>query len=578
MTPRPGMPRYPRCWTLVFALGAAASASGQRVSGDVRAAGNGPLLSGVVVSALDSAGRPAGRTLTDEKGRYSMVVPPSARQLRVVRIGYRPAVAPLFVGDAARTSIDFTMERLPAFLETVRVSAVATCSGSGQGRAAFDLWEQARAALLAAIVARESNPALMTTLIYERLMAAGDGLVTQQRLRLTTGQSQRPFVAGRSGVELAADGYTQRVGRDVVYYAPDADVLFDEAFADSHCFGFVIGKGAHVGHVGLTFAPRPGYGRRDRVDVDGVLWVTATQPELVEIEYRYSGVDPAAARAGNGGTIHFRTMKNGVVFVDDWSIAIPVLASITSRAPNGDQTRTSTVTGLSESGGYVLSAQWPDSSRWIGRIGGIRGRVSERSSNAPVSGAAVSLTGMFSATTDLAGSYSFAPLPPGRYELSVLDTAFGQYLRPRHDAREVVVTRSDTLVADFEVAPRLALMDAICKDQSPAKGSSVLLGHIDDGTGAPPKGLRVQTSWVAEFTRTPSPSGDKLNSLERTQSVEVDGGGRFIACGVTRDRPIRLRAMLGRRTVADTALGPQSTPGFLRVVEWKIAPGALGRP
>src|SRR5205807_8463687 len=134
---------------------------------------------------------------------------------------------------------------------------------------------------------------------------------------------------------------------------------------------------------------------------------------------RYTGVDMVGERAGMGGTLHFLTMTNGVVFIDAWSINLPQIKNTFVKNVAGDTTVTPVLVGLSESGGYVLSAQWPDSLKWLGKIGAIRGRVAERETGAPVAGALVSLVGVGTTITDTAGSYSLMMLPPGRYGLQV---------------------------------------------------------------------------------------------------------------------------------------------------------------
>src|SRR5204863_328000 len=103
---------------------------------------------------------------------------------------------------------------------------------------------------------------------------------------------------------LATLGYLEKD----LFFAPDADVLFDESFAEAHCFGVTRGGRDRDGQVGLSFKPRRG--RKDFVDVEGTLWMSTRAIELVDLEYRYTGVDQEAARIGAGGTMHFRTMPN----------------------------------------------------------------------------------------------------------------------------------------------------------------------------------------------------------------------------------------------------------------------------
>lgn len=555
------------CGTLLCSIVSGVRA--QSVSGHVRAAGVGTPISSAVVSVVDSSGLASRRTLTDETGRYSIQVSARAAALRVVRIGYRPITVPITAATVA--GVDIAMEPLPVILDAMRVSSETTCGNTRDGRAVLELWDQARAALLTAVVAREANPATVTTLSYDRRLEPREKQVTEQQVRLSTGRSQRPFAA-RAATALASEGYMLRSGGDETYYAPDADVLFDESFAASHCFGLEQGEGERAGQIGLTFAPRREVTRRNRVDVDGVLWVTIRAPELVQLDYRYTGVD--AAREGSGGSMHFQTMRNGIVFIDAWSILLPMTTSATERSFGGVQTNRSQITELGESGGYVLSARWPDSSRWIGKIGGIRGRVFEIGGRAPVIGASVSLGGVLTTETDAAGEYSFTPMPPGRYALSVHDSTFALYMRPRQDTRVVVVTRADTLTEDFAIQGRATLLDQFCKGHRRDKGRAVLLGQISDGSDSWPRGLSVESSWLADFSDVAGGRGAVSVNMMR-QTVEVDESGRFFACGVAPNRPITLRALVGRAVVADTVMGSAASPGLTRIMTWTTARGVF---
>ena len=130
-------------------------AAAQRVSGTVRSSVP-PVVSGAVVTVVDSTERIVSRTLSDAVGRYSLPLPANAARLRAVTIGFRPLTVEVRSGDS---TVDLTMERAPVILETMRVTSDADCRGSGDASLVREVLEQARAALLAAIVARESNPA-----------------------------------------------------------------------------------------------------------------------------------------------------------------------------------------------------------------------------------------------------------------------------------------------------------------------------------------------------------------------------------------------------------------------------------
>jgi hypothetical protein len=551
-------------------------ALGQRVTGRVTSDAPRAPVSGAVVILSDSAGKSLTRGLTDRNGRYSLALPASAAQVRAIRIGFRPASAPI-PARAGDVTIDLAMERAPAMLAPVRVAADASCRSSDDGRLVLQAWEQARSALLAAIVAREANPAQVELLMYQRRMKPDTRLITEQRMSLDAGRSTRPMAAARPAEALAADGYVKREGADQVFYAPDADVLFDESFAEAHCFGIVSGRGDRLGQIGLTFAPR-GNRKRDFADVEGTLWIDPQQTELRQLDYRYTGLDPDVARAGAGGTMHFASMTNGVVFIDSWSILIPVVSEAERRGVGGRSVMTTVVSELSESGGYVAHAAWPDGTRWSNAIGAVRGHVREEKTGLSIADASLALAGTEMARTDSAGRYALPPIPPGRYELAVTDSAFAGYTKPRVTSREIIVARGDTVTSDFELRSRESLLSELCR--SSGRGNTLtILGHLDDGSGPVPRGARLETSWVSMPVAGAAKGASDIR--QEAQAADVTASGAFIVCGVPfQSSWITMSLRMGRVTIADTMI-PSSSYAIARnrtgtrSVEWKLPAGTF---
>jgi hypothetical protein len=454
-------------WVFLLPLCVLASrSSAQRISGHARTVDGTSPIAGAVVTMTDSSGRVVSRTLTDKSGGYVLDVPVGRGVVRAIRIGYRPATAAL---PAATPTMDFFMERMPVMLPSVRVTSDATCTSSANGAAVLQLWDQARSALLAAIVARDANPARVSLLAFERRLQAGRRLITYQRSVVSTGSSKRVVTAARPASELAATGYRSRVGIDDVFYAPDPDVLFDDSFAATHCFGLSDQAADRPALIGLTFSPRRQRGV-DRVDVEGVLWVNDI-PELIRMDYRYTGVEPEATRAGNGGSMHFRTMPNGIVFIDSWVITIPRLRVTEKPAFGSSTNRDVTVEDLSEAGGFVLDAAWPDGERYTATLGAVKGRVRETKTERPIPDVTINVRGGTWAFTDSTGNYSFAVMPPGRYELAVIDSGKGG--RERRQTRTVAVELGDTVVADFELDPRPAARTAVTMQLTDTSGANV---------------------------------------------------------------------------------------------------------
>jgi hypothetical protein len=541
------------------------SAKAQRITGRVRESSTDRPVAGAVVSLLDSTGHTISRTITDRQGQYVFSTAPPVVQLRAIRIGYRPVTVRLSSGNRD-TAITVTMDRLPVQLEAVRVSSDATCDASDDTRAALDLWDQARSGLLTAIVARDAKPAHASTLIYERRYDVRGGRITHQRSTMTTGMSSRPFVA-RPATTLAQQGYRTMSGDQQVYFAPDADVLLDDSFLMSHCFGIRVRDHDHPGQVGMTFEPRARDVRDSIVDVRGILWLDPAGPALVALEYRYTGVHPLAAQAGAGGRVHFQSMANGVTFVDEWSITLPVVKNLGSRRL-ADTPYTPTLVDVGESGGFVTAARWDDSTLWVTHnLGAIIGDVVDREMHRPVVGVKVAISGATETTTDTVGRFTFGFLPRGRYALELTDTTFGAFLRSRTASRDVDVGPGDTVRLRLDVASRASLIASLCKNLP--RESQVILGDISDGTGVWPKDLHVESSWQSDFMQT----SDGIVARNAAQSTDVDDAGRFHVCGAARQRPARLQAVVGHVTVADTVLRPSTDTA--RAVRWIVRSGAF---
>ena len=227
-----------------------------QVHGDVRDSASAQPIPGAVVSLLDSAGHVSVRGIADEAGRFALTLTGPVKRVQVVRIGFHPR--DLALSADLNAPLTIAMGHLPAMLEDIRVSDRTLCPGSKDRGDAFSLWEQARAALLATIVARETKPASVLMLTYQREIDPGNESIMSQTVHQHRGTSGRPFTASHSPSEFAKVGYLQETDGGELFSAPDADVLLDESFAGTHCFRVLKGAGDHRDQVGLGFEPAPG--------------------------------------------------------------------------------------------------------------------------------------------------------------------------------------------------------------------------------------------------------------------------------------------------------------------------------
>lgn len=471
-------------------------------------------------------------------------------------------------------------------LEAVRVTGRELCPGSPERGAAFALWDQARAGLLAAIVTREAKPADANMLSFERTVSPGDEVVQRMRVETRSGRTTRPFVSPLSPTTLAQHGYLQEADDGSrVFVAPDADVLLDESFASVHCFHLQSADAEHRGEIGLAFAPIAAHDTM--VDVAGVIWMDAAQPALRTLDFRYTSLEPAARDANAGGDIHFRTMPNGVSFIDRWALRLPALSmdrprDRTVRDPAHFRERRATnfaarVSAIVETGGQVLDATWGDGIAWRAANTAIHGRLT--SAGRPAAGAVVALEGTsYHTVADAAGAFALDHVVPGKYTLVATDTTLLAYIEERRATQSVRAVR-DSVTQLALVLPRFAeIVERLCRGQEQPRNTAILLGQIVNERGVPDPTVHVAADWLADVNRgVPVDAGRALLVDKASRDVDLDDQGRFTLCGVAPERPIHLRASRGRASADTTIKVPEDST--FKTLRWDphLADGAPHR-
>jgi hypothetical protein len=566
------MLRFSALWLLGFA-GIVPSLGAQQLRGVVRDSALAAPLPGAVVTLLDSAGGPVARTISDAAGRFVVASLGRGVRLRAVRIGYRPRDLTLAPGT---DTLEIAMIRLPPILAAVRVTDSELCPRANANGAALDLWEQAKAGLLATVVARETNPAKMRSLTYDRATTSTDERVTQQTAQISTAYSNRPFVAAADASVFARVGFMREDASGRLYTAPDADVLLDDAFAATHCFHIQAADDQHPGQIGLAFTPARG--RDGLVDVNGVIWIDRLTPQLRSLDFRYTGLEPAATRVGSGGHVEFHAMQNGVAFIVRWRLRLATLVSDGRRKdfapglPGSRADRTELrAAELRESGGIVLDAAWPDGIVWHDSTGGLSGRVVQRRSGLSIAGAVVGFAGTdMRVSTAADGTFELAPVVPGRYTVDVTDTTLADFASPRSTRSVVDVTHGRFTSLRVELPPLADVIRDLCRDQQMPRGTSMIVGRVRLTTGEHPVGS-VVARWQANFNNGSSVTveNDVARALAvngTTQQIDLDDQGHFVVCGVARGRPIHLRYAEKERFADTTLIVPDS---LLHAVEWR---------
>jgi len=214
---------------------------------------------------------------------------------------------------------------------------------------------------------------------------------------------------------------------------------------------------------------------------------------------------------------------------------------------------------LRVSGGTLRGVFRDDSLVWSRRTRPVRIHVTSGSTNgAPASQAAVFLVGSERpfALTDTTGTATIDDLLPGAYLIEVatreLDVLGWARARVRIDAD--TATQS---VAAVRVESPLEAARAVCPDDAKSLNgdTGVIIGNVSRGA-EPVSGRSVTVSWIGDPAGAHSP-GSIVTRTVRTLASD----GRFLACGVPRNRPIEIRvagddaAPTATRLAADQVVG-----------------------
>jgi hypothetical protein len=542
------------------------------VTGVVRDSATGAAVPGAVVLGLGAAGDTVARALTTERGVFRLDAPRAVARLQALRIGYRPRAIAL---DAARpedTAWEIGLARLPTLLERVQVTAAARCRGRPDRAEAWALLEQARAALLAMIVARETDPATVTRLAYTRTFDQGGTRIARQHVRRdSSADATTSFNASRSAADFVRDGFRTLRGAEEVLYGPDAEVLLDDGFARGYCFHLAAPDPARPLEAGVAFSPARS--RRGRVDIEGTLWIDTVSRSVTDIEFRYRGLDRDAERAGAGGRVQFREMPGGVVFIARWWLRTLGPAPDAMDGPDEPDARARPVPRrggaaplvLTEIGGELVRARWADGSRYDAPLGAVAIEL-RTEAGAPVVGALVGLARTdHLGVTDSMGRVLLGELLPGPYRAVLVDSL----LAPLGIVLPVVgveVAPGDTAV-HRRTAPSLDDFVAdLCRAGGVGAEPAVLLGRIVDADGTPADGVRWRLRRSDGTRWSVVADGGRTGSDGRLQLCRGLAVGDVIELAAWRDREtpeIIVRRVNGAFTAIPVVLPPRVVAGAM---------------
>jgi hypothetical protein len=521
---------------------AAQSGRAQYARGAIRDTTSGEPVPGVVVWLSDSAGRTLVRGIADDSGRFALSRVVGGGALHFRRIGFRPrdvALGP----NASDTTLVVTMRPVPLVLTATSTTARRACSNTKEGGAALELWEQARSALLAGVVARETRSPRVKYTAHSKRMAEGSAVIEVDSFVTKESTGERAYVAARTPIWLATAGYMREgTTGDRTYYAPDEETLLDETFVETHCLHVTRDDRRHRDQIGIGFEPTQEQGRDTLVDVKGTVWLDRKRPALRSVEFEYTGLEHVAY--GTGGEIVFATMPAGFPIVQRWHIRMAELAFDINpserRAPPPRPSRTNARRiAFRESGGEVLSVQWPNGVEWHSSNSSIVGTLSDPDGR-PAPNVRVWLQDTpDTVTTDSTGTFKFAHVRFGLYAVLAADSALASHGLSRSAPAWVRVANDSGAVRNYLVAmlyeSRLEALRAACRSYQPDAG--FVAARVMTPDGKPAFLTTVQVSVVSDSGAV---------STSRTGLTDIDG--RFVVCGMPAGQRIVLRATKEKRT------------------------------
>ena len=492
-------------------------------------------LPGVVLAILDSAGATVLQALSDDKGAFEIRLPGAGTySIDAKRIGVKRVLTTPFAIAAGETRrVDITVEQLAAVLSNVRVTGRTSCvrNPAANARTAA-LWEEARAALTAAVISQTLRATNDTVVRYQRKLDVNTWRVLYEDRRRVSVSTDRPFRSLPAEV-LSVGGYiTVNQDGSVDYYAPDAEVLLSETFLADHCFKIQQGVGtSNVGQIGLAFQPIP---ERKKPDIKGVLWLDAKTAELRTLEFHYTWLPNELRPIDYGGTVSFFRMPGGRWIVRSWRIRMPEFGRPRGNLTSpGYHSGPAQVVRIAEEGGAVpLDVLLNQAGRVVGTV------VTDTITNKPVAGITVALEGTSDSTMTAAdGTFDMPFLQPGSYTMVLRHPALDS-LGIRHFARTIDIESGSEASVKLHLPSNADIAASICATPVDFDKQSIIRFLIVDATGSP-----VANS-PAIFSRAPlDDAGKPIPDSTESYDVRLDSKGGLLACAVSGREVVRVEAV-----------------------------------
>lgn len=580
-------------WCMLAGLGVVSalpsSSSAQEVRGTAVEAASEAAIEGAFVSLVDEAGSTAASALTGSDGNFLLrATLPGSYRLRVERIGYVTWTSDPFEAGLGRTvTRRLRVSVQPVMLEELAVRVESQCRPRpGAGPALAATWEEARKALEVTRWTERRAGVGFELRRWERALDPETERVRDEESHTGERRAWRTFVSAPVE-ELSAEGYVRRTeGRAWQFFAPDAEALLSDTFADDHCFSVVKGEGEEAGLTGLSFEPVPG---RVMPDVEGVLWLDGTTSELRHLAFTYTnpGFEPPLHRFPAGGRVEFARLPTGHWFVRRWHVRVPVAGARTGvalqRGPGGGPfkpRRETVLARIHETGGETVQATLPDGETVaLAHWGAIEGTVRDTPDDRPLADMEVELVGTaYRSRTDPEGGFRMDPVPPGDYTL-VARHPEGALLGLAPSEQTVSVGAEDLARVELAVPSMGAALATLCPLEAQEAGRdaahlgepSALIGYVREaGTGAPAPGARV---WVsrADHRLRDRPRVTTVSEERQVRGVEADSAGVYVLCGLAGDGNHLVQAET--ETAASDTASIRTRPGDFRRMDLEVIAG-----
>ena len=542
--------RHARC-TATIALAAAtvaiapASVRAQVVRGTVLTTDSAATVAGAVVVLRDSDGNPVARTFSSSTGEFTLTAPRGgAFDLRIFRIGFHPSsVAPFALRAGETHMVKALLNGGPVNLAALAVVASVECAvRPDSSQAAFTVWEEARKALVASMLARLSPP-IVRFRHFDRMLDSRGTSVLSETQRVERGASDRPFISAPADT-LVRRGFVRLDSGGATYDAPDAEVLLSDVFADTHCMRLEPLVAADSQRIGVRFAPIRS--REDLVDITGVLWLDRRSAELQLLEYTYTGLPRAFDAAHAGGKVEFVRLPTGPWIVSGWEIRMPQMEIVQrgemrrgtlTALPEFGRRAIEQVSGVHVVGGEVVDVAVDGMPIWAPRTSSATLRFVDATTRQPVRSVSGTVGGVNTHfLSDSMGALTLSGLQPGEYALQ-LRTPFGDSLALAPRAVRVLLSNTSAAVI-LPMPSRESMLAMACGTDPGKRGLAIIVGTVVDSAGAPVPSAIVYSLWMAG----PGANGVLPNVGTEPHTFTADTMGRFRMCDAPRGVPIRFYA------------------------------------